>query len=395
MSVLLAGLMKPGRMEAALEVHEWGTFTVLQGADGIPLRWYLPAEDQFKLPGFVHRIDRTGLKALADGRATARMETPVLYFYPDKEMNITVRAGLPAGALTEWFPEALRSEPGPPQGNPRTLQWIGQLIQPRSPLTAGIPTAADAAGRHYAAAREVPEAWLFQSALPPARDAAPEIDRMIFYRGAADLAVPLWVKAVTDDRFEIQNSGKEAIKTLYAVQTSGDQVAWTRLERLSPAEFVEGRNLSLKSFALSPAGSRETAIPALRQDMVQSLEKEGLTAAEAAAMVETWRDLWFAETGTRVLAVLPDEWVNEKVPLGIAPAPEKTVRVFVARMEILTPGREQALGDLLTGQEPPEVAAPRLRALELGRFTHGALERTQAMRSRAMECRLKALQSSK
>ena len=140
---------------------------------------------------------------------------------------------------------------------------------------------------------------------------------------------------------------------------------------------------------------KETAITALRGEMAKTLEKEGLTPAEAAAMIETWRDLWFGERGTRVLAVLPGDWVNERVPLSISPAPEKIARVYVARLEILTPGREEALNDLLTGGEPAEEAAPRLKSLALGRFTQGALERAKVLQAQALATRLNLLQAAK
>lgn len=36
----------------------------------------------------------------------------------------------------------------------------------------------------------------------------------------------------------------------------------------------------------------------------------GLTKEEAKAMIATWHDVWFTETGTRVLAILPRAWEN-------------------------------------------------------------------------------------
>ncbi len=394
-SLLCSGVFSIQAAQAALEVHEWGTFTVLLGADGSTQRWYLPAEDQFQLPAFVHRRNLLWQKALADGRALARMETPVIYFYPDQEMYVAVKAVLPSGSLSEWFPDALKQEPLTARMNPQGLQWVGRLLPPGSPLAEVIPTTADAAGQHYGEARKVPEAWLFQSGLPVANGKAAEIDRILFYRGAADLTMPVFVKALADDKLELQNSGPTGINTLYAVQASGDRLAWSRLEGLDPQEFVEGRNLSTMTFTFSQAGSRETEMTALRRDMEQSIVREGLTTAEAAAMVATWRDIWFGEIGTRVFAVLPTAWVDEKVPLQISPTPGKTVRVYVARLEILTPGREQGLVDLLSGKEQAETAAARLKALELGRFTEGALGRAQQLQSAYLANRLRELKAFK
>src|SRR6266704_4437452 len=76
-----------------LVVHEWGTFTSIAGKDGVALEWR-PLNGSTDLPGFVHTIQE-GAKGLrhpelkADLAATVRMETPVLYFYSDKEMDVS------------------------------------------------------------------------------------------------------------------------------------------------------------------------------------------------------------------------------------------------------------------------------------------------------------------
>jgi sulfatase maturation enzyme AslB (radical SAM superfamily) len=59
-------------------------------------------------------------------------------------------------------------------------------------------------------------------------------------------------------------------------------------------------------------------------------------------MVETWGTSWFEE-GTRLLYIVPTSFVNSVVPLSIGPAPSKTVRVFVGRMEIVTPATERSV----------------------------------------------------
>ena len=115
--------------------------------------------------------------------------------------------------------------------------------------------------------------------------------------------------------------------------------------------------------------------------MVETLTQEGLSPEEAAAMVATWHDLWFGETGTRVLAILPEAWIAQTVPLSIEPTPARLKRVYVARLEILTKARENGLLELLTDNSSPKLAAPRLQALALGRFTEGAIERAQQVQA--------------
>src|SRR5687768_1399175 len=75
-----------------LVAHEWGTFTSVQGADGIQLEWnpFVPAE----LPKFVygqpHR--RVGGPLKSELIARQRMETPVIYFYSEtpRSLDVTV-----------------------------------------------------------------------------------------------------------------------------------------------------------------------------------------------------------------------------------------------------------------------------------------------------------------
>ena len=53
-------------------------------------------------------------------------------------------------------------------------------------------------------------------------------------------------------------------------------------------------------------------------------------------MVATWSDSWFEE-GARLLYIAPRAAVDAIVPLSINPAPTDLTRVFVGRMELVTP----------------------------------------------------------
>jgi len=52
--------------------------------------------------------------------------------------------------------------------------------------------------------------------------------------------------------------------------------------------------------------------------------------------VETWRDSWFEE-GARLFYLLPQQTVDSILPLQIDPQPAAIRRVFVGRVEIVTP----------------------------------------------------------
>jgi len=403
---------------AALEVHEWGTFTVLQGSDGQVIEWYQAADQLVDLPPFVRRSIRIAGKSGARfGRLdTVRMETPVLYFYPDKEMDVTVSASFPNGRITEVFPPAATSAL-----NKETV-WHGTLLPPGSPERKKIPAATGPGGRHYAAAREVPEAWLFRnkalpakptSTLPDSDDSTPPakhepgeknnpdptepIEHFIFYRGAGQHQM-YELRAVQGEgphEFILRNHGTTTIPKVFAIQVVDGQTSWMEVDSLDVVDHVDGETLNEKHLSFPKTSGKADHVAAdLRVAMINSLHAEGLTPAEATAMVNTWDNLWFTEPGTRFLAVLPQQFADEMVPLTITPIPKKIARVFVARVEIITREKEQILTSLLKPGDTGEnllPAAAQLADLQLGRYSAGGMERALALLERQMRHRFARL----
>src|SRR5580698_8407127 len=71
-----------------LVVHEWGTFTSFSGSDGIPVGFQPNNAD---LPPFVYYRNDEGSKGARLRLAgTVSMETPVIYFYAEKEMHASI-----------------------------------------------------------------------------------------------------------------------------------------------------------------------------------------------------------------------------------------------------------------------------------------------------------------
>lgn len=100
-----------GKTPQSLEVHEWGTFTSMQGVDGHSLEGLHHEEEA--LPSFVHRVVETPVTESSNGkggifasRVSEKMETPVIYFYADKKMNVSVDVAYSSGIMSEWFPAA-------------------------------------------------------------------------------------------------------------------------------------------------------------------------------------------------------------------------------------------------------------------------------------------------
>lgn len=85
-------------------------------------------------------------------------------------------------------------------------------------------------------------------------------------------------------------------------------------------------------------------------DLERVLVDHGLYRKEARAMVETWRDSWFEE-GTRLFYIFSKQSVDSVLPLTIQPAPADITRVFVGRMEIITPEIENDVRQALAQKD--------------------------------------------
>ena len=96
------------------------------------------------------------------------------------------------------------------------------------------------------------------------------------------------------------------------------------------------------------------SVASLEEELRAALVRQGLYADEARAMVATWHDSWFEE-GSRLIYILPTAQVNAILPVKVAPAPEHMVRVFVGRMELITPATRQAIETALKTRDDPAL----------------------------------------
>src|SRR5690349_16526210 len=113
-----AGLAAPSA-PTEVTAHEWGTFTSVADEQGAPSQW-LPLAGPGDLPCFVDYYQNRLFKALGPDtgasldyhqartkiRGTVRMETPVIYFYANKDTSLDVSVKFPDGLFTEWYPRA-------------------------------------------------------------------------------------------------------------------------------------------------------------------------------------------------------------------------------------------------------------------------------------------------
>ena len=348
--------------------HEWGTFTSVQGADGVQMAWN-PLKVS-ELPKFVY--DRNRRPGRAPGAAifgaktglvcTQRMETPVIYFYSAQPRTIDVEVRFPSGTVTEWYPRETPAAKG--DRTAPALRWANVEIVPRTEaLAAKLPV--EKSGSHYYAARETEADFVRVGA-----GAERETEKFLFYRGVGNFSAPLTVTVVGPDAGElsVRNTGAAELRDLFVAEVRDGAVAFQHIAKLAAGDTLRPK--------LPAAGPRDALAAQLREALVRA----GLYPAEAAAMVKTWDDSWLGEPGVRVLYVLPRAWTDAILPLTLTPAPRETVRVMVGRAEVITPPMERALAAAVEHFRSPDEAAraeavAETRAIGLGRFLEAALRR--------------------
>ncbi len=389
--------------------HEWGTFTSFQGSDGNLLEWR-PLETS-ELPKFVYDWRRPGLgrmsadmtvrfgKGLVPG-SLQRMETPVIYFYPDPgqtyiyanhEETVDVSIDFPDGSITEWYPQAAQIGPSIPAAAPATtsyrpgtsssspksmIHWPNVRILPaetNEDTYYALPQ--DNSGSHYFAARET-DAPTLEVSQPGNKADNAEYEKFLFYRGVAHFKTPLRVVMKSDDAVDVANTGAEPLAHLFVLDINSGSGRFVYVPELAPGAV---KTVLLNSPDLAhPLDETSTNISS---QMASALTATGLYPREATAMVKTWKDSWFKEPGVRVLYVLPRAWTDRTLPMTLNPAPHEIVRTMVGRAEVMSPGVEHDLAMQLEKirQGDTEAATEARRILKgLGRFAEPALNRVIA-----------------
>jgi len=373
--------------EDELTVHEWGTFTCVQGADGVQMQWNPLVAPE--LPRFVYDRVHTGpgrVKGIVVAGKNSlvtrqRMETPVMYFYSDRPRVLDVAVRFPMGTITEWYPQESAAVPGlfgqPVRTGP-ALHWPKvEVLGKKEAAQVSLPS--DPSGSHYYAARATDASPLRIAE----KNKAVEQEKFLFYRGVAYFETPLSVRLGGSDpkQVSLANSGGEELHNLFLYEVRADgSLSWMTLDRLGAGE----------TFGMDLGKTTGTGADSLAEALRSALVGQGLYEKEAAAMVKTWESAWFTERGMRVLYLLPRAWTDRTLPLDITPAPQKIERVMVARAEIITPAMEAAL----KGEVERYVAAkpeerPRIvqetRALGFGRFTECVWRRLVTTDQRTQE----------
>jgi hypothetical protein len=309
----------------SLTVHEWGTFTSIAGNDGKAVEWS-PLNGSTDLPNFVEHFRNARFKVGL--RGTVRMETPVLYFYDSREETVSVKVAFSKGLITEWYPRASRVEPIAnifdgalyQPGADGTIAWDSVTLAPN--LRTELPQ--DNPDNHYYAAR-----MTSSTPLRVKTAKGEQHEKFLFYRGVSVFRVPISATLAANGQVLLENRSGEAVPHIIVFERRGGKVGYRTGEGMQNAARLDAPELTAN-------------VNDLYRDLEGMLVAQGLYQDEAHAMVETWKDSWFEE-GSRLLYVVPTAFVDGILPLSINPAPAQTARVFVGRLELITPATENAV----------------------------------------------------
>lgn len=335
-----------------LVVHEWGTFTSIAGKDGVALEWR-PLNGPTDLPKFVHTIQKLGeglrqVPSKAELTAAVRMETPVLYFYSDKEMDVDVKVDFPKGTITEWYPQARVVRSG--------INWGRLKVMPGAAFNLPVEDKES----HYYPARETDSAPV-QVCATTSKPAQQE--KFLFYRGVGTFDLPVSVK-LESEKIVLKNLGTDQVANLIVFENRGGKLGFRMISGLTGETIIERPKL-------------DQNIESLLYDLKVVLVGAGLYEKEAAAMIKTWRDSWFEE-GLRVFYVLPRPMTDAVLPITIEPRPAELVRVLVGRAEVITPEMEKSVQRQVNRLRDPSAAvreAAKLDIRKYGRFSEPILKR--------------------
>ncbi len=169
-----------------------------------------------------------------------------------------------------------------------------------------------------------------------------QYEKFLFYRGVSAFRVP--ISATLDDanKLRVENRSGQPIPNTISFERRGENVGFR----------VNG---ALQNEVLMDPPQLNSTVDSLARELEGILIAQGLYQNEAQAMVQTWRDSWFEE-GSRLLYIVPEEFVNTVLPLTIKPAPVQTTRVFVGRLELVTPATESAVEHAFAAHDETTLA---------------------------------------
>jgi hypothetical protein len=330
-------------------VHEWGTFTSVSTSDGRTMNGLYLEEE--KLPQFVDEFEgdmpkmmRMKFNPLVDNPVphmegvNIKMETPVIYFYSKKEMEVDVNVKFAGGIINQWYPASVKDRKKTLDLKTATLKnlknidfrknytdsidWKVKVLSPDSHLSYTSP-------QNLETPTWVNPRFTDANMLQIGKDR----EKFIFYRGLARFDQPLKVTAQSSKKITLQNIDKDDIgfALVYEYKKNKAKVWWTGAVKGDSEVVIEAGEVDKDE--------------AIYKKFQKGLEDAGLYKKEAASMLETWRHSYFEKEGLRVFWIVPRRFTDKILPLKLNPAPKNLERVLVGRTEVMTPEFEEKLAE--------------------------------------------------
>jgi HlyD family secretion protein len=235
--------------------------------------------------------------------ALVRLETPVVYFYSDKDTQVSLRARLPGGHITEWYPAA-RVRGG-------EIAWDAVHVRPGGPDEFPQETTAS----HYYAARDTDAAPVRVVSGDGVQD-----ERFLFYRGVGAMQIPL-LASLDGGRLLVRNVAGASTPEIVVFENRGGSMAYSvrslqgvlAVRRPTSEQGIDGLRKELEGITslweknLVQFGR----VVALQRDLARA---EGDSGQLAAAQAESKNKI--AETELQILQI--DEDLRSEVGKELA-----------------------------------------------------------------------------
>ncbi len=316
-----------------LVAQEWGTYTSVQGTDGKTLGGVHHVDEA--LPSWVHRRNFTNpseyfFEKLPE-EPLQQLETPVIYFWSKKPIDVEVQVRFPQGVVGEWYPDAKTFAPAIDSltnvAN-GSMTWdlkVDPGISPSS-FAPVDPTEIWAPSRHVAST----------PVLLPNLSGGGESEQFIFYRGLGTYDAPISVTSGADGVLHVKNASSDEVPAAFVLQVIADKAKIVPIGALHAGATLD---------VTPPAATQplDTYVVDAQRTLKTALVATGLYDDVAQAMVETWTRSWFKNMGLRVLYVAPRKWTDAWLPTTITPTPISLTRTLVGRLEVITQAEETEL----------------------------------------------------
>jgi hypothetical protein len=292
---------------------------------------------------------------------TQKMETPVIYFYGREGSKVKVEIDFPKGLITQHYPKATNFSPTADKISgigPSRFEFDVTLMNPefigKTPVTTPDSI--------WNPARQVKANTI---------ESHGEHEKFIFYRGIGDFDIDLTVTSPKGEQLYLSNRG-DIISDVFVLNSDGVKGQILRLGQVDNNAMTAVPVLNERALTF-----REYVVKS-KQLIAESLVRSGLFHDEAIALVNTWEKSYFHTPGKRVLYILGRAETDALLPLRITPAPDRTVRTLIGRIEIMTHADEEKYLVQLAGNlvQSREVMFGRFYEPKLRRLLELAKERS-------------------